>query len=359
MRVLERDERSGAVQLLVETPEDLYYLALFIRRGDKVYGYTTRQLKIERESGSERGERVKVYLGIVVEKKGYQRFSKTLRLTGRVIDAPETLHIKGAYHTLVVGVGDRIKVVKERSLTRFEELLLERASKHYKRILLLSIDEGEVAVGIVTPIGIDVKAVIPLHTSRREGEKSLRERVEPLLERVLSRILETYDASKFSAIIVAAPEHVKPIVDTILQRHGVKPTRYVKVYEGGEAGIYELVRREDVREIFSEVRREFEEENVDELLVRLSRGDRKIAVGLEEVGRAASWGGVKKLLLLDDLLFDEVLSGRVLKLLDEVYDSAGSIVLISADSEAGEKIKRLGKALAELYFPIGGEDSGS
>ena len=352
MKVLQRDEKEGSVELLVENPEDLYFLALFIRRGDKAYGYTLRQLKIERESGSERGSRVKVYLGIIVEKKGYQRFSKTLRLTGRVIEAPEYLHIKGSYHTLVIGVGDRVKVVKGRKLTKFEESLLTRAAQHYKRILLLSIDENEVAIGIVTPIGIDVKAVIPLHTSRREDERSIRERIEPVLEKTIKRIFETYTPSKYSALIVVSPEHVKSIIDEILQRQGVKPTKYIKVYEGGEAGIFEIVRREDVREIFSSARREFEEENVEELLSRLARGDRRIAVGLEEVSRAASWGGVKKLLLLDEVLFEENLTEDVLTLLDNVYNRSGIIVLIPAETEAGEKIKRLGNALAELYFPL-------
>ncbi len=353
MRVLERVEKNNSLEVLVEAPEDLYYLSLIVERGDVVYGYTTRQLRIDREEGSEKGERVKVYMGVEVEKKSYHRFSNSLRLTGRVVDAPEYLHAKGSFHTLVVRVGDRVRIVKRRPLTSFEEELLRRAATNYRRVLLLSVGEDEVAVGVVSPIGIDVRGVARLSTSRRREEKSIRERVEPSLRKVLERIFEQYRLEDYETVVVAAPEHLKRILEDVMSRLGVKGRiRYVKVYEGGEAGIYELTRRDDMRSLFSEVRREFEQENIDELLARLARGDRKVAVGLEEAFRAAEWGAVKKLLLVDDALFDEELSDRVLTLLDNVYRHSGNIVLVPGNSEAGEKLKRMGKAVAELYFPL-------
>jgi len=352
VKVLEEDRKNNSIEFLVEAPEDLYYLALIIERNDVVYGHTFRQIKIEREEGSERGERVKVYIGLRVEKKSYHKFSKTLRVTGRVIDAPESLHIKGSYHTISIGVGSKIKLIKNRPLTAFEREIIKRASENYKKLLLISVGEDEVAVGVFSPIGIKIEGILQFTPAKTSDDKSLEERLLPPLSKIFERLIKTYNPSNYEKIIIASPDHLRKIIEKILSKYRLKNIVFIKIYEGGEAGIHEIVKRSDLKYLFEKVRRDIEEENVEELLVRLSRGDRKIAVGLEEVSRAATWGAVKKLLIVDEVLFESESHSDTITLLDNVYKHSGKILLIPSDTETGKKLLALGGALAELYFNV-------
>lgn len=351
MRVLEFDERRGLIEVILEVPEDLYYFALLIEKGDIVYAWTSRQLRIERSSGSERGGRVKVYVGIIVEKISYHKFSQKIRLTGRVVEAPEDLHIKGSYHTLSLGVGESAKISKKaQRISNFIKELIERAETHTRRILILSIGDEEIALGVLSPIGINVKSIFGYSPKKSQITKSLRDSFQPVLRKIIERIIKQ-NSERYDEIIIATTEKLLKIMEEIVEDLGIK-ARIIKVFEGGLSGIYEITKRQDLRELFVEVRGFYETQEVEEIIKRLSRGDTRILLGIENVVKAAEWRAVEKIILLEDLLFDDELRDKVLKTLDEVYKSSGKIVIVSSEGEAGEKLRKLGKMAAILYFPL-------
>ena len=353
MKVLEVDYRRGIIEVLLEVPEDIYYLALLIDRGDTVYSWTYRQLKIEREGGVERGERIKVYLGLLVEKVSYYKFSKKIRITGKVVEAPEKLHVKGSYHTITVGVGDAIKVLKHQGkVTSFVRQILERAQSQSKRFLIISIGDEEIAVGTLSPIGISVDSVAGFSPSKSFQSKSIMEMYGPAIEKILKRILFS-EARKnsYDKVIVATTEKLAPVVRKIMERLSSSYV-LVKVSEGGLSGIYEIARRDDLKKFFKEVRGLWEKEEVDELVTRLYRGDNRVLLGIDDIERASEWGVIKKVIVLEDLLFSEKFREKVLKILNLVYEKSGKIVIISSESEAGETLKHLGGIAAILYYPF-------
>lgn len=351
MRILEIDERRGLIEVLLEVPEDLYYFALFIEKGDIIYAWTFRQLKIERTTGSERGERVKVYIGIMVEKISYHKFSQKIRVTGKVVEAPEDLHIKGSYHTFSLGIGESVKIHKKsQRISKFIKELIKRAETHTRRVLILSIGEEEIAVGVLSPIGINVKSVFGYSPKKSRATKSLREAFQPVLKKITERVIKQ-GSERYDEIIVVTTEKLLKIVEEIIADLGVK-ARIIKVFEGGLSGIYEITKRHDLRQLFVEIRGFYENQEVEEIIKRLSREDNKVVLGIENIENAAKWGAVEKIILLEDLLFDDELRDKVLKILDEIYKSSGKIVIVSSESEAGEKLEKLGKIAAILYFPI-------
>lgn len=349
MRVLEVDERHARLSLVVETPEDLYYLMLLLRRGDVVYAWTTRQVKVEREAGSERGERVRVYAGVEVEKVSYSKFTKAMRVTGRVVEGPEDLHMKGSYHTLSIGVGDEVVVAKREGIGEFDREVLKRASSLIRRVLIISVGEDEVCVGELSTVGIHVKSCMQYSPRKSGRESSIREAfLEPIREK-LELIKSSYPLVEYDEVLVLAPEKLLASVEEVLDELDLQ-ARVIKVSEGGEAGIHELLRRPDLRQLFIEVRALAEAQEVTSLLEELFKGSRRVTVGLEAVEKASEWGVVEKIAVLDELFFDEATRERVLDALNKL--PRVQVILVDSESEVGRTLRKLGGIIAQLYYAL-------
>lgn len=349
MRILEVDDKRGELKILLEVPEDFYFLALLLEKNDIVYAWTTRQLRVDSEG--RKGDRVRTYLGVQVEKISYSKFLHRIRVTGRIIDAPEDISGKGSYHTLSLGLGDSVRVVKQRGITALTREILSKASSAIKKVLLVSIGDDEVAVGYLSPVGIEVKSVSSLDYRKTGEEESIREQVYAPLRRKLEEVLRGGDAESVDEVVVATTERLANVVGEIIRDSGLR-ARLVKVSEGGEAGIHELLRREDLRNLFTEVRAVVERELVEEVLQAVSKDSRKVVLGFDNVVKVAKWGVVEKLLVADDLLFDETSRDAVLELLDEVLSLSGRVYIIPSESEWGQTLKKLGGAAALLFYEL-------
>ncbi len=349
MRVLEIDEKKEFLEVLLEVPEDFYYLTLLIDKGDLVYAWSTRQVKIERETGIVKGDRVRVYLGLRVKEIEFQRFARKLRVRGVVVDAPETLHIKGSYHTIALDLGSSIRIYKK--IDRYIRRVLERAVSKARRVLVVSIGEDESVIGVFSPQGIGVKFSIGFSSKRSGRERSLREIYSEYLKEVRTHVKKVVEEERYDGIVIAVPEVLLGIVGELFA--SLLPSlRIVKVSEGGRSGLYELLRREDTRELFREVRELYESKEVDNILEKLYRGSGKVAIGLEEVAEAARLGAVSKLVVVDELLFNDETRGLLLDTINLADRSSAEIVIVPKESEAGSKLYAFGGILAELYFPV-------
>jgi len=349
MRVLELDERRGRLQVIIETPEDLYYLSMILRKGDLVYAWTFRQLRVERELGSEKGERVRVYVGIELEKIGYSKFTKTMRLTGRVVEAPEDLHIKGSFHTLSIGVGDEVTIIRKEGLGYFDKEILSRATSIIRRVLAISIGDDEVSIGVLSPIGVELKGSFPYYPRRTDKDASIRESVLPVLKEHLEVVRSAYDPANYDEILVLTTERLVEAVKETLESLGIK-ARIIKVSEGGEAGIYELLRRQDLRHLFTEIRSLAEAQEANALIEELLKGSQRVIVGIENVERVTEWGVVEKLIVLDELFFDEATRERIFNIISRLQNS--KFLIVDGESETGRVLKRLGGIVARTFYTL-------
>ncbi|MEZ0345056.1 MAG: hypothetical protein ABWK01_00665 [Infirmifilum sp.] len=347
MRILELDERRGKLRLIIETPEDLYYLFLLLRKKDLVYAWTFRQVRVERETGSEKGERVRVYVGLELEKIGYSMFTKSMRLTGRVVEAPEDLHMKGSYHTISITVGDEVTIYRGEGLGAFDKNILSKATSLIRKVLVVSIGDDEISIGVLSPVGVEVKGFIPYSPRKTDRDTSIKEAVLPVLKDKLSIIEKTYNLQEYNEVIVLTTERLAESVGEALAETGIK-ARIIKVSEGGEAGLNEMLKREDLRQLFVEVRSVLEAQEASRLIEELFRGSRRVVTGLGEAERTAEWGLVEEVVILDKVFFDEALRDRVFRFLNSLQNA--KILIISGDSEAGRILKRLGGVIAKLYY---------
>ncbi len=351
MRILEREEDE--LKVVVERPEDLYYLALLLEPGDLVYSWTTRQIKVERRSGkSVRGERVRVYLGIEIKGISYHRFTKKLRIKGVVVEAPERFHAKGSFHTLSLGPGSEVRIIKVKGIRSFHEDILRRALKASERILIASIGDEEAAIGVLSRPGIRIVARIP--APPRSGKvSSLYEIYGDYVRRALEECFRIYEVEGCQRLLILYPSVFEAIIEEALRKkpRNVSLVR-VRVSEGGLSGIYEAMRSAAVREMIARARLEFEAEEVEEVLKALAKDSRYVALGLKEVKRAVALRAVKKLLIVDELFFEEKARSELEGILEALLECGGELAIISSETEQGSIIKRLGGVVALLYYPL-------
>ncbi|MEM0042477.1 MAG: hypothetical protein QXF46_07940 [Thermofilaceae archaeon] len=344
MRILEEDKRANRLRLQIESPEDLYYTSLIIDEGDLVTAWTTRQVRIERAAESERGERVRVKLTVQVKKVEFQRFSDSLRILGVVVEAPEWLSVKGSHHTIGLKPGDEVEIVKT-SLLKHHERLLQLALTATQLIGILSFDVDEATAALLRPQGLEVIATIGLPKPGKEG--SLKEQLKTAIRKVLPQLLASLKSRGARDVVVAAPR----LVLEVLSEVGVTASRFIEVSEGGLAGLYEMVRRNALRELVTEEVYSKPRDLMKELIERLSRSPGRVAMGLEEVRRAAEARAIEALLILDEALLSED-RARVLTVLENAAATARNIVVVPPDLEGVELLRKSGGLAALLYFEV-------
>ncbi|MEM0344429.1 MAG: hypothetical protein QXP94_02760 [Thermofilaceae archaeon] len=344
MRILEEDKRANRLRLQIESPEDLYYTSLIIDEGDLVTAWTTRQVRIERAVESERGERVRVKLTVQVKKVEFQRFSDSLRILGVVVEAPEWLSVKGSHHTIGLKPGDEVEIVKT-SLLKHHERLLQLALTATQLIGILSFDVDEATAALLRPQGLEVIATIGLPKPGKEG--SLKEQLKTAIRKVLPQLLASLKSRGARDVVVAAPR----LVLEVLSEVGVTASRFIEVSEGGLAGLYEMVRRNALRELVTEEVYSKPRDLMKELIERLSRSPGRVAMGLEEVRRAAEARAIETLLILDEALLSED-RARVLTVLENAAATARNIVVVPPDLEGVELLRKSGGLAALLYFEV-------
>ncbi len=343
MRVLHRDLKEGEVRLKIQNADDLWHLFNLVEAGDLVRAYTfRREESVSDKIRPERMEKVRMKIGLRVDKVEYQDFSDRLRITGVIEDAPQDL---GRHHTLNVGVEDDLTIVKawrEHHFRRIEEAV---AATEAPLVTVVAIDDEEALLAEVRQMGIREIAVI---RAERQGK------MFPGADRRTAYFQEVLDKAgainPASPLLVVGPgferedfaRHVQgraPDVAGRIRLHGTS--------QGGVAGIREAMRAGLGAKVLEETRVAQETRLVERLLEEIAK-DGLFAYGSAEVASAVGSGAVETLLVTDTRVRDL----SVEQLMRTVESARGRVAIVSSHHEAGAKLESLGGLGAILRFPI-------
>jgi protein pelota len=348
MRVTNRSlkGREGEIAVTAETLDDLWHLKYIIEKGDLIFALTKRKADAASDKlRPEKVEKVKVRLGIRVEELEFHKFANRLRIHGPIEHGMDV----GSYHTLNVEIGTNISIVKENwkndQLQRIQDA--EEAGKRPK-VVIVAVEEGDADIGFVRHYGIEVYSHIRQSSGKRENglrNEFFREIVEQLRHAVPE------DAS----IVVAGPGFTKE--DFLKYFHETEPGMASKALTEdtsmiGMSGFQEVLRRGAVDRIMQESRIARESSLMEDLLREISM-DGKAAYGLADVKNALNYGAVETLLIADETLREGREKGEDIdKLLMEVEQAQGKVVVFSTAFEPGEKLHKLGGIAALLRFKV-------
>jgi len=351
--------KKGIVKVLPQSLDDLWHLYNVILEGDEVYAQTTREVRgDEFYARPKRGRRVSVFLGLRVEKVHWDKTLNRLRVHGIVCKAPEDINVTGSHHTINLTVGKPITVVKSEWL-KHDVDRLERASRmRAAPLIVLSIDDEQYCVAVLRQYGVDVKVE---QRTRLPGKLEPEKRTQAFKEffkTALKFLREEWTATR-SPIVVIGPGFVKNEFANFVKETASDVAEAVVDVKGvnsaGASGVYEALRSGVFTRALKHVRVAEEATAVEEALERLGKGRPDITYGFAEVEKASGYGAVERLLLADSTLREAPDEKRLAleRMMKEVEQKGGEVIIISTEHEAGAKLLALGGIAALLRFSLG------
>jgi len=352
VKLLEFNEKKNYLKILVEIPDDLIHLALIINKKDIIYGWTERQKKVQRIESEEKVGRIKIFLGIEVEKITFSQFGDSLRVTGKVINAPENMSIQGSYHTMNICIGDTIEIEKKSEWSpKIIKQIIERSRTANKKIIIVSLDFEEAAIGLLSDRGLNILETIEseLHSKRQEYEQNK----ETLIEKYLNKITE--ELTKHitdESIILYGPGFLKEeLAKRVRQNIGKsKEIKLITGSIGGTDGLWEAIHNEELLSELSGLSM-IDDIKTMKKLIELSQ-EGKTAIGIEEVNKAAPLKVIDTLIISSSILHNEETFNKVLEIAEQTFSFGGNIKVIPSESEAGKNLELMGGIAAILRYKI-------
>lgn len=347
-------------RIVVFVPEgsvDLLNLFRLIAPGDVLYSETSREVKKERAYGRMDSERVRVTLGVEVERKLVDPLMRRVGFSGRIVYESRPLDLVGKHHTIHVHPGMEVKVRSEKGFERLQAFASHyRREERERRVLCVALDNEGIAAAEFTGHGLK-----SLYSKRIQvPDKSARvvvdeERIKRFGE--VAEIIEEYLSEHEGAeVVVLGPSiFVEDFTDYLRKNRRkvlsrVRRRGYVSV--GREEGLAEALRSgvlADYAEALKPVRDAAE---VERFIKVMSENPEKVALGLREVEEAWRLGAVEKVLAAESFLWDRIADEEVARILDEVERGRLELQVILDGLEASEKIRGLGGVVAFLRYPL-------
>ena len=357
MKILRDDIKHGAITVMPEVLDDLWVLYNIVERGDKVYARTSREIRLgERYDRPEKGRRISVSLGVAVESVMWDRHMNRLRIHGIICEAPEEIGA-GSHHTFNITLNKPLKIIKHRWMKHHLDQLKRAVERKVPPVMVVSIDDEGYCIGILRGFGVNIKVEeqITLPGKLRSDER--RRMIQELFKSAAKTIEET-QVNPDMPIVVLGLGYIKNDFLRYLEKKPEIKGRIIdvkSVNSTGKAAIYEALRAGVLSKALKHTRMAIETEAVEELLKRLGKGQGDVAYGLKDVQKASSLGAIDKLLLTDSLLRKALDEEResLERLMHEVEDKSGEVIIVSVEHEAGAKLSSLGGIAALLRFPIG------
>ncbi len=337
MKILAQDLKKGELKLKAETLDDLWELSHVIQPGDLMKKHTYRKVKIDFGDRTEADKRSMV-LVVEVDSVEFHEFETSLRVGGVVQEGPEGVT---GHHTFSIQPGDSFLLKKE----RWPRVDLQRlkSSKETPKVVMCAADREQATFATLRPDGFRVEFVLNSRLPRK-GDDSYEEVLESYFREVADKL-----ASFEGAKVVGGPGFVREHIANLVEGASIVPAS-----SATESGIREMVESDELERIVGESRAREEAKAVNELLKRIAR-DGPCAYGFNEVGEAAGMGAVELVMVSEETILERRRSGGyegLDRLLVQVENQGGEVMLVGSESEHGEKLLSLGGVAALLRYKV-------
>ncbi|ERH09258.1 MAG: cell division protein pelota [halophilic archaeon J07HX64] len=354
MRIADRMQAEGDRERLTVVPEsldDLWHLSHIVEPGDRVAGDTTRRIQRNddqlRDTG---GEREHIWVGLGVETVEFARFANRLRVGGPIEACSREDQLE-QYHTINVEQHTELEIEKRFKPDQRDRLEAAVEATDNPDVAIATVEEGQAYVHTVAQYGTEERASIRGPSGK--GEYA-RPRAELFGE--LTAVLARMDVD---AIVLAGPGFTKTDALSYIEEEAPEVAEHVTTVDTsgvGDRGVHEVLKRGAVEEIQRETRIAEESELIDDLMERIAEGA-KVAYGPEQVARAAEYGAIEQLLVLDDRLRAERASEGdwdvdADEIIETTEQKGGEVTVFSGEFDPGRQLANLGGIAALLRYRL-------
>jgi len=354
MRVADRHQVEGGRErwtLVPESIDDLWHVSHVLEPGDRVAGDTTRRIqRADEQLRDTGGEREHLWVELDVEDVEFAKFANRLRVGGTIAECSREDQL-GAHHTLNVEEHDEIEVEKRWKPDQRERIAEAEDASENPDVAIATVEEGKAHVHTVAQYGTEERAAITSTTGKGEYARPREELFDELVD-VLGRL-------EVAAIILAGPGFTKQDALDHLREEApalAEKIRVVDTSSVGDRGVHEVLKRGALEEVQQETRIAAESALVDELMARLGEGA-EVAYGPENVARAAEYGAIEHLLVLDERLRAERRGEGdwdvdVDDVIETTEQQGGAVTVFSGEFDPGQQLRNLGGIAALLRYRL-------
>lgn len=354
MRIADRARAEGGRERLTVVPEsldDLWHLSHIVEPGDRVAGDTTRRIQRNddqlRDTG---GEREHLWVELGVETVEFARFANRLRVGGLIEDCSREDQL-GQHHTLNVEQHTELEIEKAFKPDQRDRLESAVEATENPDVAVATVEEGQAYVHTVAQYGTEERAAIRGPTGKGEYARP-REELFAELADVLAR-------TDVDAIVLAGPGFTKTDALEYIEAEAPDVAEHITTVDTssvGDRGVHEVLKRGAVEEIQEQTRIAEESALVDELTARIAEGA-KVAYGPDQVARAADYGAVEHLLVLDERLRAERAGEGdwgidIDRVIETTEQKGGEVTVFSGEFDPGGQLANLGGIAALLRYRL-------
>jgi protein pelota len=344
MRILHQDARSNEIKLMPQNIDDLWHLSNLIDERDMVFATTYRRKEEQSDKlRNERMEKVRMRLGIRVEKVEFHESDDRLRVLGRIESGPQDV---GEHHTLMVSPGDDITIIKPEWRTHhFDRIKRAVAAAEKPSLVFVAIEDTEAVVAAAREYGIKEHATI----TRNPGGKmyDAKSNEAEYLDEVVEKLRTVH---KDEPLLLLGPGFVKEALARRIRERLPDAARQISLHHTGQAGmagIHELMKAGVAGKLLDDTRVAHETRLVEDLFTEIGR-DGMFAYGELSVANAVAAGAVRVLLVLDTKVRTRSVEG----MLRSVEEARGEFAIVSSMHEAGRRLDSLGGVAALLRYKM-------
>ena len=345
--------KQGICTMTPESPDDLWTLRRLLAPGDTVVTKSSRVSKREGDyTRPNKGERVSVTIALQVEGVSLDSSVGRLRIRGKIVEASDDSVTKAGSHSLLISPGQELTIKKEKwgpSETR----ILNSSTTSERRFLLVAIDRREAGVGLLAGSHLTIISTLESGASGKGGAGTKEVDMQPYFRKVLELLKATWREG--DVVVVAGAGNTKLTMENLIRKDPDLRKNEVLV-EGfdlsGSDGVRALVKSEGFRKVASDSVLVEVQEDVEEAIRRISRGERRIAYTLPRVSEAAKAGAVEKSVVSDDVFANNIDENALVETLNVIEEKGGKVFLTDSSLETGKQVSALGGIVALLRYDI-------
>ncbi len=343
--------KSGEVKIKVTNSDDLWCLSQIIEERDLVKGLTVRKIKL-RDSEERGSESIKktIFLMLKVEKIEFHDYQNSLRISGKVVEAPEDIP-KGQYHTFNVELGTIITIIKEKWL-KYQLARLNESVEEHPKTLICVFDREEAYFALLKKYKYEL--LLNLKGNVQKKGDPIKVTSNFYLE-IISHLKNYSQKYKISNIILASPSFWKDYILKELKDESLKnKITFATCSSATVNAIEEVIKRNEIREVLKKDRVAKEFNLVEELFREIAKYN-LAAYGFKEVEQAIDLGAVKTLLVTDSTILkyrQEEKYGGLERIMKRAEETGAEVIIISSEHEGGKRLEGLGGIAALLRYKL-------
>ncbi|MBO3769145.1 MAG: mRNA surveillance protein pelota [Thermoproteota archaeon] len=343
------DYNKGILEIKPFSGEELWKVYHLIDKNDLASAETTRVVKID---GDEKIRR-KVFMKIMVEEVEFDISSETIHLKGRVLECPEDLEgVKGHYHTLSIGVGDRLILEKQEISPIHEKILNQEVNT--KKLIVVAVELGTATIAIVKDYGIvesnTIEQDVPGKNLPEEHEASVRR----FFKEITNLLREIWIKEKPKIIIIGHTVIRESLLRFLKEEYKDIHSAIVGCFHasgGTISAINEFLKSGEMKVVAKELKSIDEILAIEDLLKNIAED--MAVYGVEETWKAVERGAVSHLIIHVKLASrSRELLNKVTDMMRLVESYGGRVTIVSGKHESADKLNNIGGIGAILRYRI-------